>query len=508
VSPGKQPGGIPMMSQNLRQYRVVIIGAGFSGICAAIKLKILGICDFLVLERAPNLGGVWHYNNYPGAACDVPSSLYSFSFVDDYDWRSTHGSWSEIVDYINFCVDRFDIRSNLQFGVEAKVAQWNDKKSCWVVATDQGEIESRYVISACGLFNKPSVPSIPGLEDFVGSSFHSAKWDQKFSAVGKVIAVVGTGCSTAQIVPAIVDHARKLLVFQRSPCHVMPKEERTYSDEERALYRRYPILRALERTALENGTEAFGQFQFDAVTRGSMNAGVLAGMSVQIGNLAKRQALLPSFPLGGKRPISSDTYLPALDKDNVEIVCEPIEQINARGIITSDGRKHEVDAIIFATGFATSDYLVPLEVVGRQGRSLQALWREGAYAYLGMMVDGFPNFLMIYGPNSNVVGSILQVIELQVGFIVPQIVEAERQNALAEVDHATVVRFNKYLQGRLAQSIYGQNVTTNYFTTKDNKIVTQWCGTPDELAREIAGIDRHSCLVSRQVEARLARHST
>jgi cation diffusion facilitator CzcD-associated flavoprotein CzcO len=465
---------------------VLIVGAGFGGICAAIKLRLAGYSNFLIVERAPGLGGVWHQNNYPGAACDVPICLYSFSFVEDFDWPRSHGTWAEIIDYLNFCIDRYDVREHIRFGVEAKAASWVDSKSRWRVTTSAGEIECKYVICACGLFNKPSIPPIEGLEKFSGRAFHSAQWEADFDATGKHVAVIGTGCSAAQFVPEIVDQASKLFVFQRSPCHVMPKLERAYSADERKLYASYPILRALERARLEEGGESFGEFQFNAEVRAARTAELIAFMRSRVRNEAKQQQLIPSYPLGGKRPIASDVYLQSLDRDNVELVTASIQKIVATGIVTSDGRHYGVDAILFGTGFNVSDYLVPLAVRGRKSQDLQDLWRNGAYAYLGMLVDGFPNFLMIYGPNSNIVGSILEVIETQVRFIVDQIIEAEASRRLIEVDPTVIAEFNADLQTALSSSIYGQHVARNYFSAASGKIVTQWPGTQERFRRAVA----------------------
>lgn len=486
------------MNQLSGATTIVIIGAGFSGICAAIKLKQAGISDFLVLERAPDLGGVWHHNDYPGAACDVPSSLYSFSFVHDYDWTGTHGSRAEILDYMNFCVDRFDIRAHLRFDVEVAQGAWDGASCRWTVTTSRGTLEARYLLSACGLFNKPSIPQLPGLDDFHGPAFHSALWDHEAPIAGRTVAIIGTGCSSAQILPEIVEAAERVLVFQRSACHVLPKAERIFSDDERALYRRYPILRALERTALERGAAGFGAFQFDADAREAMNAQILASMSSQILGEDTRSKALPRFALGGKRPISSSTFLATLDRDDVVLISEPIVRIDPAGPVTADGRTHPVDAIIFGTGFAASDYLVPLDIVGRGGETLQALWRDGAFAYYGILVDGFPNFMMVYGPNSNVVGSILQIIEPQVEFVVALIEQAERERRLIEADHATVAAFNDRLQDALSRSVYGTTGADNYFSKAGRRIVTQWSGSPDNFIASLAAVDPRSCLVEPQ----------
>ena len=477
--------------------KIVIIGGGFSGLCTAIRLKMAGDSDFVIVERAEDLGGVWHHNRYPGAACDVPSSLYSFSFLPDYDWPKSHGAWSDIVGYMKYCVDHFAIEEHLHFGVEAHAAHWREDDRSWQVGISLGVMQARYLIAACGLFNKPQIPKFTGLDEFEGAAFHSAQWDRDFIPADKTIAVIGTGCSAAQFVPEIVEDARKLLIFQRSPCHVMPAAHRTYSAEERALFRQYPILRAAERAAIEDRMERSSQSQFDATLRDTVSQASVAGMALQISNEAKRKQLIPTYPIFGKRPILSDTFLKALDREDVEIISERIERIDATGLLTADGRHHEVDAIIFGTGFVASDYLLPLRVKGRDDRDVQAVWRDGAYAYLGMMVDGFPNFFMVYGPNSNIVGSIIQIIEPQVAFIVERISEAETAEMLVEVDTETVAQFNQELQETLKRSIYGQRVAENYFTAANGKVVTQWSGSAGDFVKAVAAASSRTHLVPR-----------
>lgn len=473
---------------------VAIIGAGFSGVCAAIRLARAGQHNFVVLERGAGPGGVWRQNTYPGAACDVPSSLYSFSFVDDFDWPGTHGAWSEIVSYINHCIDKFGVRDKILYNVDVESSVWDGERNKWTLTTSDGAVRSDFVISACGLFNKPSVPDIAGLDTFTGPSFHSAEWDNSFDPSGKAVAVVGTGCSAAQIVPELARTAAKLVVFQRSPCHVMPKHERRFSDDERLLYKRFPILRALERAGFEKGSAAFVAFQFDDAANQRMNGDILADMTGKIMDPGKRQQLLPTFPIGGKRPISSDNILQTIDSPGVDLVAAPIEHVTAEGIVTADGEVHAVDAIVFATGFRVSDYLAPLNVVGADGRVLADAWKDGAYALLGMMVDGFPNMFMVYGPNSNAVGSIIEMIEPQVDYIVRQIELSQREGRLVEADAAMVRQFNETLQERLSRSIYGKRVAENYFSTAGGKIVTQFPGSPAQFAQEIAALDPRAFL--------------
>jgi cation diffusion facilitator CzcD-associated flavoprotein CzcO len=472
-----------------RTCEVVIVGAGFSGLCAAIRLDQSSIKDFIVLEREAGLGGVWHQNTYPGAACDVASALYSFSFENDYDWPRTHGSWRDIVTYMAKCVDKYAVGDRFLFDTDVQHLEWQPAGEGWLVKTNRGNVRAKYVISACGLFRKPTIPATPGLANFAGPVMHSAMWDHSFDPTGRSIAVVGNGCSAAQIVPAIVDQADHIYLVMRSPVHVIAKAERTYSEDERDLYRRFPILRALDRRSFIDKSLALADLPVSEPARARMNPVILESMARLVSNREKRQAVLPDYPVMAKRPIRSDDYLTALDRTDVDIIRSMIDHVTPDSMVMADGRVFPVDALIFATGFEASQYLVPLEVVGREGMHLQEQWRNGAHAYFGMLAPHFPNFIMIYGPNTNVVGSILQVIEPQVETAVAMIRQANVSGAVVEVGEELESTYSEEVQKRLSNSVWGLRAATNYFTAASGRIVTQWPGTFLEYQERLAGLD-------------------
>lgn len=468
---------------------VVVIGAGFSGLCAAIRLDQAGIQDFVVLERESGVGGVWRQNTYPGAACDVASALYSFSFENDYDWPCTHGTYRDIVGYMHHCIDKYGVGNRMAFDVDVQRLEWQPQSARWLVRTSKGIVSAKYVISACGLFSKPTIPDTPGLETFAGPVIHSAMWDHAFDPDRKVIAVVGNGCSAAQIVPAIAERAKRIHVIMRSPVHVIAKAERTYSEDERALYNRFPILRGLDRQGFIRKSLELADLPVSEAARERMNPAILDSMARLVSDPKKRDAVIPDYPVMAKRPIRSDEYLPALDRPDVDVVRSTIDHLTPTAIVTADGRTIEIDALVFATGFEASEYLVPLEVIGRDGAHLQEQWRDGAKAYYGMLVPNFPNFMMIYGPNTNVVGSILQIIEPQVSTALSLIGNAESAQGLVEVSDAASERFNEEVQERLSKTVWGLGAATNYFTAASGRIVTQWPGTFVEFQERLASLD-------------------
>jgi cation diffusion facilitator CzcD-associated flavoprotein CzcO len=454
---------------------IAIIGTGFGGIGMAIRLKQAGIHGFAIYSKAAAPGGVWRDNSYPGAACDVPSSLYSFSFERHYDWSRTHGMRDEIATYLEACVEKYGLRAHITYNTEIESAAFDEAAAIWRLrSTDRRDFAARCLVSACGLFNQPAYPEIKGIETFAGTRFHSARWNHDYDLAEKRVAVVGTGCSAAQFIPEIVEKVGRLTLFARTPQYVMPKLERVFTEAERARQRRYPILRTIERIRTYVGFERRFRLQIDATVRKGAEHMALAFLAREVTDPEKRAKLTPTYRFGCKRMIQSNTYLAALNQRHVAIETTPIARIVPAGIVTTDGTTHEVDAIILGTGFKPAEFLTPMRVTGLGGRPLADAWRQGAEAYLGITVSGFPNFFMIYGPNTNTFNSIIVMIEAQVAYILKCIRRLRRRRARFMTVRAEVqARFNAEVQRAMASTVWGSGCRS-YFVGAGGRVVTQW----------------------------------
>jgi cation diffusion facilitator CzcD-associated flavoprotein CzcO len=454
---------------------IAIIGSGFGGIGMAIRLKRAGIHTFTIYSRSHEVGGVWHENTYPGAACDVASSLYSYSFEPRWDWSRTHGTQPEIAAYLKHCVAKYGIAPHIRFGTEIASADYDEARALWRLgAADGRRFEANVLISACGLFNEPAYPDIPGLSDFAGARFHSARWDHGCDLSGKRVAVIGTGCSTAQYVPEIVGKVAKLVAFIRTPQYVLPKIERKFDAAEREAYRRFPLRRRLERIRTYVSFERRFAVFVDERARKAAEDTALAFLASQVKDPQKREQLTPTYRFGCKRTIQSSDYLAALDRDTVEIVRAPIVRAVKDGLVDAEGRHHPLDCIIFGTGFVPSDYLASLRVTGAGGHALKDAWRDGAEAYLGITVAGFPNFFMLSGPNTNTATSIVVMLEGQIGYILKCIGRLGRGGARSmSVRPEVQERFNAGVQKTLAATTWGSGCRS-YFVNAAGRVVTQW----------------------------------
>jgi cation diffusion facilitator CzcD-associated flavoprotein CzcO len=399
--------------------RILIIGTGFAGIGMAVRLKEAGYRDFVVLERASSVGGTWRDNTYPGCRCDVPSHLYSFSFAPNPDWSSTFSPQPEIEAYLDKVTDDFGIRPHIRFDHEVLGADWDDEHNRWRVRTNQGELTADLVISGTGPLAEPSYPKMPGIETFEGTVFHSARWDHEQDLTGRKVAVIGTGASAIQFVPAIQPEVDELLVFQRTPPWVMPRPDREITAIEKAVFRRFPLVQKAVRGGIYWGREALvlGFARAPTIMEQGQKL-ALRHLHEQIRDPDLRDRLTPDYTLGCKRILISDDYYPAIARPNVSVVTDPIREATPHGIITEDGIEHEVDTIIYGTGFRVTDLPVMDLVRGRTGETLRETWSEGMQAYLGTAIAGFPNFFMLIGPNTGLGhSSMVFMIESQIAYI-------------------------------------------------------------------------------------------
>ena len=441
-----------------KHVRVAIIGSGFSGLGLAIKLKQKGMRDFLVFERASELGGTWRDNTYPGCQCDVPSHLYSFSFAMNPDWSRTYSTQPEIQAYLRDCALRFGVMPYIRFQHEVEQARWDDDEELWRLRTSQGEWTADVVVSANGPLSEPATPSIEGLDEFEGVTFHSGSWDASSELDGRKVAVVGTGASAIQIVPKIQPHVESLYVFQRTPAWVLPHTDRPVSNVERSIYRRAPVVQRAIRGGIYASRElvALGMAK-DPRLLAPIRRLATRHLHHQVRDPELRRKLTPKYSPGCKRLLLSNTYYPALTRANVDVVTDPIARIGPSWIETADGRRHEVDTIVFATGFHITDNPVFERLRGRGGRTLRETWEpNGMRAYVGTTVPGFPNFFVLAGPNTGQGHtSLLYMIESQFNYILNALDFMQRDGiATVEVRDDVAETFTAHVQEKMKRTVW------------------------------------------------------
>jgi len=412
-----------------RDREIVVVGAGHAGVCLGSRLLEAGYRRLTVLEKAGRPGGTWRDNVYPGAACDSPAFAYCFSFAQKTDWSRKWAPQEEILDYIDGCVDRAGLRPHIRCDSELASARWDAEARRWRLRTRAGdELGADILISAVGQLNRPRLPAIPGLDRFAGARFHTAAWEPGWHPAGREVAVIGTAASAVQLVPAIAPLVRRLVVFQRSPNWLLARNDRRYAAWEHALLARAPAVARLYRWWLWLSYE----LRYPVI-RGrpwaSRRATELAldHLREQVADPALRRALTPDYPIAAKRVLLSDDYYPALQRDNVDLVTAPIERFTGDGVVTGDGALHRVDTAIFATGFDSTSFLAPMAITGAGGQQLAEVWADGAAAYLGITVAGFPNLFLMYGPGTNLGhNSILFMLECQARYIVDCLAAMDR----------------------------------------------------------------------------------
>ncbi|MCW2915741.1 MAG: Cyclohexanone monooxygenase [Actinomycetia bacterium] len=469
-----------------RQPRVAILGAGFGGLCMAIRLKAAGLTSFTIYEKGQDLGGTWRDNTYPGLACDVPSYLYSYSFAPYNGWTRRYPEQPEILGYLRRCAERFGLKPHLRFGTEIAEAVFDEAAGLWRLRTTDGEkIEAEIVVSALGQLNRPNLPDLPGATDFAGTWFHSARWDHDHDLTGRTVAVIGNGASGVQFVPRIAPRAGRLHVFQRSATWVLPKTDFPYGPRARWALRLPAVSRAYRQSLYWRQEMLFSLLLGGRISRvGERRAA--EHLREQVTDEALRKKLTPDYPIGCKRVVISSDFYPALARDNVEVVTEPISRIAPDGIVTADGTHRPVDTIVYGTGFRATEFLAPLSVTGHGGRRLADTWRDGAYAYLGMTVPGFPNFFLLYGPNTNLGhNSIILMLEWQTKYVL-RCVQALIDLDLAWLDvRADVTRtYQAAIRAGLHRTVWEGNCT-NWYKTPSGKVVNNWPFTTVRYRREV-----------------------
>lgn len=453
----------------------IIIGSGFGGLCAAIKLHEAGFNRLVVLEKADKLGGTWRDNTYPGACCDVPSRLYSYSFALNPHWTRAYSGHAEIRQYMEDVAVRFGVRDNFRFNAEVERADWTGE--AWTVTLKGGEtLTAPVLVSGLGQLNRPSFAGIPSRETFKGDSWHSARWRHDIDLAGKTIGCIGAGASAIQYIPELAKVAGKVIVFQRTPNYVVPRLDKAMSPARRALYATLPFIDRAQRWLTWKMMDA----RFQAFKQGTKAADDFRKVATdylerEVADPVLRAKLTPDYPIGCKRILVSDDYYQALVKPNVELVTEDVKEITPAGVRTGDGAEHACDVLVFGTGFETTDFLAPLAIHGENGLSLDEAWKDGAEAYYGVTVAGFPNLFLLYGPNTNLGhNSIILMIEAQVGYMVEALKVLRLKGAKAlKVKPDAQARFNTQLQHDLQDTAWA-GACSSWYKTASGKITNNW----------------------------------
>ncbi|UXA07307.1 NAD(P)/FAD-dependent oxidoreductase [Mycobacterium sp. SMC-2] len=494
-------GRLRAATRRRRSPRVAIIGAGFGGIAAAVALRRRGIDDLVIIEGADGVGGTWRRNTYPGAACDVQSHLYSFSFALNRNWSRTYARQPEILAYLESVVDDFDLRRHLNLRTYVRSARWDNGGRQWELQLQQANgdsvttLRADVVVSAVGLFGAPRLPDIEGLTGYRGHLMHTSAWDPGVDLTGRKVAVIGTGASAVQVVPELARIASGVTVFQRTPPWMVPKDDRPFSPQELARFRRHPWAARRERWRI---WKQFHDFTGNAVEDpqvASRSQVASSFLERTVADERLRLALTPDYPFRCKRVLLGDDYYLALQKDHVDLVTEPIARVTETSIATVSGELVEPDAIVCATGFQTSRYLAGIEVIGRGGESLHERWGDDPSAYLGVAVSGFPNFFMLYGPNTNQGGnSIVYILEAGARLVAGAVSRVARRGGYLDVRPEAEKRYNDQLSEDLERSIWTK--CDSYFRSPTGRIVTQWPYTELEYARRTWRLRRRDWLLA------------
>lgn len=458
---------------------VAIIGAGFAGLGAAIRLKQRGNTSFVLFERAGEVGGTWRDNVYPGCACDVPSHLYSLSFAPNPNWSRMYSPQPEILDYLKNVVDQYDLKPAIRYNTEIVHTVFSEETACWTLTDRDGNtLTARVVVGAIGPLNRPSLPKLPGLDTFAGPAFHSANWDHSCDLTGKRVAIIGTGASAIQIVPAIAPQVQQLTIFQRTAPYVTPRLDRAVSPLEQRLFRRLPILQKAYRSVIYwfnelrglsfLGNETFSKF-------GTKQA--IKHLEAAISDPELRRKATPNYKLGCKRVLVSDDYYPALTRPNVELVTDRIAEVTPNAIIDKTGRAHPVDVLIFSTGFVAADIICDLHIIGRNDRNLFDEWLvTGPEAHHGITASGYPNLLFLVGPNTGLGhNSIVHMIESQVNYLLSYLDQLDRagEGAFLDVKPDAQQRYNAAIQQKLTGTVWASGCQSWYLNAQ-GKNTTLW----------------------------------
>lgn len=466
------------MTGEARRVRIAIVGAGFGGIAAAIRLKQRGYDDFVVFERSTEVGGTWRDNTYPGCACDVPSHMYSLSFALNPDWTRSFSTQQEIWTYLRRCVAEHNLQPHLRLGHDVRGAAWDEADAHWHIETSRGPWRAELLVLAPGPLSEPAIPDLPGLATFSGEMFHSARWNHDHDLTGRRVAVIGTGASAVQFVPRIAPVVGQLYVFQRTAAWVMPRLDRPITRFERRLFRMFPPAQRMARAGVYWGRELLATAFLRPPLMRVGQAVARRHLHRSVKDPALRAALTPTYTMGCKRVLLSNDFYPTFNRHNVELVTEGIAEVRPTEIVTRDGARRPVDTIIFGTGFHVTDMPMTHAVRGRDGRSLAEAWRGSMYAYRGCTVAGFPNLFMLLGPNTGLGhNSVVFMIEAQIHYLLGMLRHLDRSRAVAvePTEHAQAA-YVAALDRRMAKTVWLRGGCRSWYLDASGRNSTLWPG--------------------------------
>ncbi len=464
--------------KEVRSFDTLVIGAGFAGIGAAIRLEQDGFRDFAILEKADELGGTWRDNTYPGCACDVESHLYCFSFAPNPDWSRSFATSAEILKYLRACADRYRVRERIRFGCEVREARWDGTARRWRLETSLGPFDARVLIAGMGPLSEPRVPELPGLASFAGRMFHTARWDHSCALEGRSVAVIGTGASAVQVIPAIQPLVKRLSVYQRTPAWVVPQGDREIGERERGLLRRIPALGRARRARLYLFRELLALGFLHPRLMKPLEAVILRQLARAVPDPELRRKLTPSYGMGCKRILLSDRYWPTFNRENVELVSEKIREIRPRSIVCEGGREREADVLVLATGFRVTDLPFYDRVHGAGGRTLREAWQDSPKAHLGISVSGFPNLFLLLGPNTGLGhSSVVLMIESQLSHVLGALrYMREHRLPVLEPRASAQARFVERVDARMPGTIWSAGACASWYIDRTGRNSTIWPG--------------------------------
>ncbi len=470
---------------------VAVVGSGFSGLAMAHRLRRAGIEDFVVLEKANDVGGTWRDNSYPGCACDVPSHVYSFSFAPNPDWSTTYSPQAEIRDYIRDVAEREGLLPHVRFGCEVLEARWDDRAQRWTLETSRGRITARVLVTAPGPLSAPSIPQLPGLGSFTGEVFHSARWNHGYDLEGKRVAVVGTGASAIQFVPKIQPAVAELHLFQRTAPWVLPRTERPITRAERLVFRRFPAAQRAMRTLVYWAREATALPMLKVGLSPFLRRLGMAHLRRQVQDPELRRRLTPDYAPGCKRILISNEYYPALSRDNVEVVDGGVVEVRESSVVAANGTEREVDAIIFGTGFHVLDMPIAERVRGADGRTLAEHWQGSPQAYRGTSVPGFPNLFMLLGPNTGLGHmSVVFMAEAQSRYVLDAIRQMQRAGLGAvDVKREAHAAYNARVQRRMKGTVWTEGGCASWYIDANGLNTSLWPDFAYRFRRELRSFD-------------------